>query len=68
MYILTDGDSQQSNLPGSILAGDENPAVQRMMLMPYQRVDSALAVSRLAQQECKKNARGCTAEGCDQRY
>lgn len=68
MYILTDGDSQQPNLPGSILAGDENPAVQRMMLMPYQRVDSALAVSRLAQQECKKNARGCTAEGCDQRY
>lgn len=29
MYILTDGDSQQSNLPGSILAGDENPAVQK---------------------------------------
>lgn len=58
MYILTDGDLQQSNLPRSILAGDENPAVQRTTLMPYQRMDSALDVSRLAQQECKKNARG----------
>lgn len=57
MYILTDGDSQQSNLPRRILAGDENPAVQRTMLMSYQRLDSAQDLSRLAQQECKKNAR-----------
>lgn len=68
MYILTDGDSQQSNLPRSILAEDENPDVQRTMLMPYQRLDSALDASRLAQQECKNNAGACTAEGCDQRY
>lgn len=35
MYILTDGGLQQANLPRSILAGDENPAVQRTVLMPY---------------------------------
>lgn len=59
MYILIDGDSQQLALPWDLWQRMRILLCKQMTaLMPFQRLDSALDVSRPAQHECKKNVRG----------
>lgn len=59
MYILIDGDSQHLALPWDFWQRMRILLCKQMTtLMPYQRLDSALDVSRPVQHECKKNVKG----------
>lgn len=59
MYIVIDGDSWQSALPWDFWQRMRILLCKQMTVpMPYQRLDSALDVSRPAQHECEKNVRG----------
>ena len=58
MYIVIDGDSWQLALPWDFWQRMRILLCKQMTaLMPYQRLDSALDVSRPAQHECEKNVR-----------